>query len=253
MTTQDKSDFGIAVAQSNSFKGNIVENVRRHIDIVSMAEKYGADLVVFPELSLTGYEPTLAAATAIRADDEKLGALQQTSDGLNVAIIAGCPILSGESRPYLGAFIIRPKKPIQVYRKRFLHGDEVLHFIASDDIVVIPCAGKSIGVAICADINNCQHAADLADQNVDIYAAGVAITPKGIAEAEANMSRRAREHRFLAAMANYASDTGGYSIAGRSALWDESGVVIASAKESGEFLVIAKQKSNHWEGLTVQI
>ena len=253
MKTPGESGFGIAAAQSSSVKGSIVDNVQRHIEFVSVAEKEGADLVVFPELSLTGYEPTIASATAIGADDEKLEPLQETSDALNVAIIAGCPIVSSESRPYLGAFVIRPRLPIEVYRKRYLHGDEVMHFIASDDIIVVPCAGKSVGVAICADINHFQHAADVADQNADIYAAGVAITPNGIAEAEANMSQIARKYRVLAALANYATNTGGYPIAGRSAVWDESGGVIASAKESGECLVTAQLRSNHWEGKTVKV
>lgn len=244
-------EFSIAVAQSSSVKGDISENVQRHSKFVSCAAEHGVNVVVFPELSLTGYEPTVAAETAIDSDDRQLDPLRELSDRLNVAIIAGCPIRSNKTKPYIGAFIIRPDVPVDVYRKRFLDGDEVPYFIPSNDVVVCKCRETSVGIAICADISYPVHPADAAEKGATVYAAGVAITPKGIGEAEANMARYAREHELLAAMANYATDTGGYSIAGRSAIWNEAGDVLARAPESRECLVIAESDPAGWTGRVV--
>ena len=61
------SPFAIAAAQSSSTKGDIAGNLRRHARLVALAKEHGADAVVFPELSLTGYEPTIAAQTAMLA------------------------------------------------------------------------------------------------------------------------------------------------------------------------------------------
>jgi len=244
-------EFCIAVAQSSSVKGDIAENVRRHAKFVSCAAEHGAHVVVFPELSLTGYEPTVAGETAIDSDDPQLDPLRELSDRLKVTIIAGCPIRSEKSKPYIGAFVIRPDMPVEIYRKRFLDGDEVPYFISSNDVIVCNCRETSVGIAICADISHPVHPAEAAETGATVYAAGVAITPKGIGTAEANMARYARDHNLLTAMANYATDTGGYAIAGRSAIWNESGDMVARAPESGECIVIAKADPAGWTGRVV--
>lgn len=243
--------FTIAAAQSSSVKGDITQNVRRHAEFVVRAAEHQANVVVFPELSLTGYEPTMAAELAIDARNDQLAPLKQLSDQRGVTIIAGCPIRSDQAKPYIGAFIIRPQLPIEVYRKRFLHPGEEQHFIPSDDVVVCDCHGRAVGIAICADISNPRHPADASQQNATIYAAGLAFTPKGIAEAEAAMSGYARRFRFLAVMANYASATGGLPMAGKSAIWDETGTLVAQAAATGESVVLAKSTSQGWVGHVV--
>lgn len=50
----------ICVAQTRSVAGNIERNVARHREFVETAVSHRANLIIFPELSLTGYEPTLA-------------------------------------------------------------------------------------------------------------------------------------------------------------------------------------------------
>lgn len=73
------SSFTIAAVQSNSIKGAISQNVHRHAELATAARERGADVVVFPELSLTGYEPRHAARLALDADDARLG---ETDEGL---------------------------------------------------------------------------------------------------------------------------------------------------------------------------
>jgi predicted amidohydrolase len=253
MTTMNTNKFTIAAAQSSSVEGDIPQNLRHHAELVVRAAGHQANVIVFPELSLTGYEPTLAAELALDARDAHLAPLQELSDQLGVTIIAGCPVLSDEAKPYIGAFIIRPQLHVAVYRNRFLHPGEEQHFIPSEDVVVCNCHGRAVGIAICADISHPRHAADVSQQNATIFAAGLAYTPKGIAEAEAAMSGYAREHRFLAVMANYASPTGGYPMAGRSAIWDESGAMIAQAGATGESLVLGQSTPNGWTGRLVKM
>lgn len=47
-------------AQIQPIKGDIDRNIQKHIFFINSAIENGADLIFFPELSLTGYEPTLA-------------------------------------------------------------------------------------------------------------------------------------------------------------------------------------------------
>ena len=246
-------EFCIAVAQSSSVKGDIAENVRLHERFASRAAQYGAKIIVFPELSLTGYEPTLAAETAIDAKDPELNPLTKLSNQLGITIVVGCPVLSGEKKPYVGAFVIRPDGVIATYRKRFLGGNENHYFVESDGTLVCRCHQRSVGIAICADIHHPAHAAACVLRGATVYAAGVAIDIDDIGRAETDMSQHARDHTLLAAMANHASSTGGYSIAGRSAIWNEFGDVVARAPESGECVVIAKENAVGWAGHVISL
>ena len=55
----------VAVAQSRPVKGEFDRNMESHVELAEAAAAAGADTLVFPELSLTGYEPTLAARFAV--------------------------------------------------------------------------------------------------------------------------------------------------------------------------------------------
>jgi len=246
------SAFTIAAAQSSSMKGAIAANVRRHVELVTLAKQHDSDVVVFPELSLTGYEPTLAAQCAIEPNDGVLRPLKDLADDSDVAILAGCPIRSACEKPFIGMLIFRPGLAVSVYRKRFVHWSEAPYFVASDDTVVFSARGTAIGVAICADIKNPIHQADAARHGARIYAAGVAKTPQEIADAEANMASHAKKYRMLTLMANYASSIGGSPTAGASAIWNETGDVVARAEPQGECIVLAQSASDGWAGKVVK-
>lgn len=245
--------FCLAIAQTSSEKGDINENIRRHSRVVSCAADHGARVVVFPELSLTGYEPTIAAETAIEACDPRLDLLQEVSDCRNIMVIAGCSIRSRSATPYIGALIIRPRAAIEVYRKRFVHPDELPWFRPSDDIAVYQFHGRDIGIAICADISNPIHAADTFDNGATFYVVAAMKTPEGISKAERRLSEYAREYGFPVALANYATESGGLATGGRSAIWDEHGNVIEQAPESGQCIVIVEAAARGWRGKLVPI
>ncbi len=50
----------ICVAQTRPVKGDIQGNIENHIKLIDLAVLNGADTIIFPELSITGYEPELA-------------------------------------------------------------------------------------------------------------------------------------------------------------------------------------------------
>ena len=79
-------DITIAAAQTCVVKGDIEANVHAHCEIVCRAASYGVHLVVFPELSLTGFEPELAATLKVTARDERCEPLRKLARRLNVTI-----------------------------------------------------------------------------------------------------------------------------------------------------------------------
>ena len=65
-----------AAAQCSAVAGDIAANVRRHLEFMDAAHGQGVDVLVFPELSLTGYEPALAAGLAQAADTDCVAPLR---------------------------------------------------------------------------------------------------------------------------------------------------------------------------------
>ena len=249
------SQFVIAAAQVHSVAGDLDKNVQHHVQLIGQAAQQGAHVVVFPELSLTGYEPQLASELAVTPDDDVVRPLQEISDSHNIAVIAGCPLRSTghkPDKPHLGALVVHPSRSPDVYHKRFLHMGEEQYFVAGRDAIVSQSHGHSIGLAICADICNPQHPKDV-ETRAHVYAAGVAMTPNGIADAEKRMATYAQRHRFLAVMANYGAATGGYEMAGKSAVWNQYGELLAQADDGGESLVFAESSDGIWQGRVVAL
>jgi predicted amidohydrolase len=60
----------IAAAQSRSVRGDIETNVTIHAGYVRLAANHSCNLIIFPELSLTGYEPDIAADLILDTDDK---------------------------------------------------------------------------------------------------------------------------------------------------------------------------------------
>ena len=95
----------IALAQAHAVAGEIATNVAHHLELVKLATAHGARLIVFPELSLTGYEPALAGRLALDLRDIRddggqspLRDLQRASDESGASILVGSPTASGASR-----------------------------------------------------------------------------------------------------------------------------------------------------------
>jgi len=76
----------LCAAQIRPFKGNIQKNIEAHKRFIELAVSYKADIIIFPELSLTGYEPTLAKELATTQDDKRLDEFQSISDTKKITV-----------------------------------------------------------------------------------------------------------------------------------------------------------------------
>ena len=59
----------VGIAQARPITADISRNIQQHKTLIAQAVSSGADILIFPELSLTGYEPTLAHTLAVDPDD----------------------------------------------------------------------------------------------------------------------------------------------------------------------------------------
>ncbi|MBF8289117.1 MAG: Nitrilase/cyanide hydratase and apolipoprotein N-acyltransferase, partial [Chloroflexi bacterium] len=77
----------IALAQIAPRLGALEDNLARHEALIAEARDHGVDLIVFPELGLTGYQlQDLAAEVAMRLDDPRLAKLAATTRGLSAIV-----------------------------------------------------------------------------------------------------------------------------------------------------------------------
>src|SRR4051794_17238166 len=110
----------ICVAQTKPVKGDIQSNIDSHKRLIDVAISNGADTIIFPELSLTGYEPKLSKELATDQDDSRFDDFQKISDTKHITIGVGMPTKSN-SDILISMIIFQPYAPRQTYSKQYLH------------------------------------------------------------------------------------------------------------------------------------
>lgn len=241
-----------AVAQIQSIRENIGQNVAKHIEFVKLAAENRAKIVVFPEMSLTGYERELAKAQCLSKEDARLEDLQKASDEYNIAIVAGGPLLKGDHL-YIASWIFTPEQGTLIYTKKFLHPGEELYFEPEmEHDPAINLGGESFSFAICYDIELDEHVACVADKQSDFYTASIFYTPNGIEAGLKRLQKIAKENSLTVLMSNYVGEGYGLQAGGRSAVWSNSGELIISADTKSECLVIAENNGGAWSGKIVK-
>ncbi len=244
--------ISIAAAQTIPVKGNILENIKRHEKLIKYAAEKEVDILLFPELSLTGYELELAADQAMSFFDERLHPLMDLSRNHKMVIITGAPVRI-DMRLYIGAFILSPDGSLSLYLKHHLHSGEEKVFQPGHLNPMIYSGSDKASIAICADLANPEHAAEAARNESTIYLTGAFITPEGYSKDSHLLKKYARKYNMGVVLANFGGESGGFMSAGMSAIWSDAGQKVAGLDGLGEGLVIAKKINGKWSGKSMII
>lgn len=145
----------VAIAQIAPRLGDVSYNLAIHDEWLAKARSAGAELVVFPELSLTGYFlKDMVSTVALRHDSPEVARLAEWSRGLE--LIVGCVEESEDYRFFNSAFVFRDGQLAHVHRKVYLptYGlfDEARYLARGDRI---RCYASGLGRAallICEDL-----------------------------------------------------------------------------------------------------
>jgi NAD+ synthase (glutamine-hydrolysing) len=144
----------VALAQMNAKVGDIEGNVAKIADQVARAREGDAELVVFPELALTGYPPEdlLLKTSFLDAAGDALDQLAASIDGI-VAVV-GFPQRVDDV--YNAAAVLADGRVSAVYRKNYLPNygvfDEQRYFQSGAEALTFGLNGVTIGVSVCEDI-----------------------------------------------------------------------------------------------------
>ncbi|WP_447734358.1 carbon-nitrogen hydrolase family protein [Pseudomonas shirazensis] len=227
----------LCAVQLAALKGDLAGNLRRHLYCIEQAARAGAQLVVFPELSLSGYEPALAQALAQTADSVWLEPVQTLCDQLGVSVALGLP-LQAASGVQIGMPILRPAKPALVYAKQRLHADEMEFFTAGDNPLVFTAGELRVAPAICYESMFVEHAMQAREDGAGVYLVSVAKSAKGIREGFAHYPAVASRLSMPVLLANCVGPADNFTGAGCSAAWDSQGRLLAALDEHSEGLIM---------------
>ena len=149
------SSLRIGLAQVAPRLGALDANFAKHRAALADARAQGVELLVFPELGLTGYLlQDLNAEVAMRADDERLVALARDANG--VSTIVGFVERSDDEQLYIAAALLEDGTVKYVYRKSYLPNyglfDERRFFGAGTQLRAVDSSlGVRLGLCICED------------------------------------------------------------------------------------------------------
>ncbi len=247
------SHFKIAAAQVASVRGDIVRNIAAHAAAIEAAAKHDVSVLVFPELSLTGYEPDLAAELAMTPTDSRLNPLLTLAQKHRIEIVMGAPLRNGVGKPFLGAILASSQGTTRTYCKMHLGGTESDYFTPGNNPLTVSMNGQTLGLAICADASQATHPQWYAAACANIYAAGVFLTAEWYTTDAPRLANHAARHRMLILMANHAASIGTYTSVGLSTTWAPDGALLAQAEGTENALVIATRNNAKWHGEVITI
>jgi NAD+ synthase (glutamine-hydrolysing) len=236
--------FRLALAQINSRVGDIDGNVEKIVDRIAQARDAGAELVLFPELAVTGYPPEdlLLKEHFLQAAGEAVAELAREAEG--IVVLVGFPERADDVHNALAVLAEGELKA--VYRKCRLPNygvfDEQRYFQVGDSGAVLQLGDARLGLTICEDVwtpgppasdEALAGASLIVNASASPYHAG-----KGV-DRERMLIQRARDNLAAVAFTNLVGGQDELVFDGHSLLLDHEGKVLARAPQFAESLTVA--------------
>ncbi len=228
----------ICVAQTRPVKGDITKNIKNHIKLIELAVSKKANIIVFPELSLIGYEHELARGLATTQDDSKFDILQTLSDNNRIIIGVGIPTLK-EKDIFISMIFFQPYSKRITYSKQYLYPTEINLFTNGKEKVIFKYDDKNIiAPAICYELSVKEHAEYAFQSGANIYIASVLNSVSGVDNDIQKLSDIAKKYRMTVLMANFVGQSGGYECAGKSSVWNNQGLLVGQLNNKDEGILM---------------
>jgi len=233
----------LALAQINTVVGDLDGNRERIVSRLHEADEAGADLVLFPELAVTGYPPEdlLFRPEFLRQARRSLDRI--AAEATNVAALVGFPWLE---RDLFNACAVCARGEVRaIYPKRFLPNygvfDEVRYFQPGRELLLLKVGEALIGPTVCEDVwQPGPPATDLALAGAHVIA-NISASPFHVGkgrEREEMLITRARDNAAWVVLVNAVGGQDELIFDGHSVVIDEEGEVVARAPSFEEALLV---------------
>jgi NAD+ synthase (glutamine-hydrolysing) len=233
----------LALAQLDVVVGDLDGNVAKIVAAIRDAEAGGADLVVLPELAVTGYPPEdlLLRPGFVRAAREAVGEVARACTGTTALV--GAPAFDRDLSN--AAFVCADGAVQGVYRKHFLPNygvfDEHRYFAPGRELLLLEFGDVLVGPTICEDVwQPGPPATDLALAGATLLV-NLSASPFHVGKAEDReemLVTRARDNAAYVAFCNLAGGQDELVFDGHSVVLDDEGEVIARAPGFEEALLL---------------
>lgn len=227
----------ICAAQTNPVIGDIRSNISDHKKFIHQAISHGADIIIFPELSLTGYEPKMSQEWAVDMADNRLDDFQRISDSGQIAIGVGAPTINSNGI-CISMILFQPNKERQLHSKMYLHADEEEFFVRGKNLTGLKVKEAEAALAICYEISIPEHSEAAFNNGARIYLASVAKFVNGVDKAIKQLSDMAAKYSMTVVMSNCLGHFDGDEGAGRTSVWNKKGILAGQLDDVNEGIII---------------
>ncbi len=239
----------VALVQMRCEKAAIEENLAATERYIGEARRRGADVVCFPEASLTGYVDRYRYPdVSLRLDGPEVARFVAMTRGTHVTALAGVVEENPDGAPYLTQIATSDGRMVAAYRKMRIPEEEAELYTPGTEVVVFEHAAGTLGLAICADIDHpavfagcAQHGARAVfecaapglygEQETRDWAAGYAWWRD---ECHEKLGRYARENGITIAVATQAGRTRDEDFPGGGYVFTPDGACVAESADWSE-------------------
>ncbi|MFC4122933.1 carbon-nitrogen hydrolase family protein [Nonomuraea zeae] len=224
----------VAVAQQPARPGDVSANARAAATAIETAAAAGAKLLLFPELSLVGYDLDLFAGPAdpavlVTENDPRLDQARQAAKDHGLTAVLGAACRRPDGEVWIASLALLPGGELYVHGKRNLHGRERELFQPGGEGRILDVDGWRVALTICYDAGVPAHAADAARRGAEVYAGSVLYTMAETRRFDLHFAARAMDHRMYAVAANYPDAGPGWVSCGGSGVWHPDGTRLTQA------------------------
>lgn len=240
MTPSPAAPLTVAIAQMKAVPGDVAANVAVTVELIGHARAKGAALVVFPELSLTGYELDYLVAGPdgwFARDDARLDPIRAAC-APGVTAVVSAAVREPGADPVLAGLVIAPDGAVTVSAKQHLHGTESELFRAGTPAAPFTTQGWNVAVGICFDAAHPRHAEAAALAGADLYVVPAVYAVGEERRVDLHFGARAMDNRIFTALANHAGVTGRYQSIGGSGVWSPTGAVVYRTSDAAPALAV---------------
>ncbi|MBW6474659.1 MAG: hypothetical protein K0B14_16145 [Anaerolineaceae bacterium] len=244
----------LALAQINTVLGNVQANLAKHLELVEQALAQGADLLVFPELSMTGYllqDMVPQVAMRPNAQDAVFSKLLQASQKID--LVVGFVQEDERNRFYIASAYLSGGEVVHVHQKIYLptYGlfDEGRFFAWGDSVRAFDTRFGRFGMLVCEDFWHASVPYLLWQDGADVLIFSSASPGRGLSDEPQVDSARWVDHinRAYASMfttfvahTNRVGHEDGLHFWGGAMVYDPNGDVLARAPQNEETLLFCE-------------
>ena len=233
----------IAIVQMETTLLDIEANTTKILNFMSRATEHDAQIVVFPECVLTGYNMTLdeAEGLAVSIPGAQTELITNTCAHSGILVVVGTIERGQDGRLYNSAVLINSDGVLGIYRKTHLPMLGIDRFLSPGDTIPEPFSTElgHLGMLICYDIRFPEPVRVLSLAGTQIVLIPTAWPDKASLYPDFVVRTRSEENHVYIAAANHVGEERGVRYLGRSLITSPSGEIIAEGSPTEEEILYA--------------